>query len=97
MEKLTDWRGTPVDVGDIVVYASRQSSSIWMNEGEVVSIDWVETNWGRKEWKVGVKGTRESRRSWSNVKSREKTGKTVYPSTDRLTVIEKGDKNAETN
>lgn len=33
-----DWRGTPIKVGSVVVYPSRQSSSLWMSQGEVVSI-----------------------------------------------------------
>lgn len=34
---MKDWRGTPIAVGSIVVYPSRQGSSLWMSEGEVVA------------------------------------------------------------
>lgn len=35
---MTDWRGTSIKVGDIVVYPSRQGSHLWMTEGEVVEV-----------------------------------------------------------
>lgn len=38
MVEYKDWRGTPIEVGSIVVYPGRASSSMWMNEGEVVGL-----------------------------------------------------------
>lgn len=35
---MKDWRGTPIVNGSIVVYPSRQGSSLWMSEGEVVGL-----------------------------------------------------------
>lgn len=35
---MKDWRGTPIHLGAIVVYPSRQGSRLWMSEGEVVGI-----------------------------------------------------------
>lgn len=35
---MKDWRGTSIDIGSIVVYPSRQGSSLWMSEGEVVGL-----------------------------------------------------------
>lgn len=39
MAVMRDWRGTPINVGSTVVYPSRQGSTLWMNEGEVVRIE----------------------------------------------------------
>lgn len=36
--ELTDWRGTPVNVGDHVVYAVRHGSSLSITEGEIIDI-----------------------------------------------------------
>jgi hypothetical protein len=36
MSEHTDWRGTPIEIGCIVVYPGRASSSVWINEGVVV-------------------------------------------------------------
>ena len=35
---MKDWRGTTLKVGSRVVYPSRQGSSLWMSEAEVVSV-----------------------------------------------------------
>lgn len=71
-----DWRGTPITVGSTVVYPSRQGSSLWMNEGEVVSIDKLkEGAWqkGNASVRIGVKKKDSSR--------------TSYPDVERITVI----------
>lgn len=39
MAVVKDWRGKPIKVGSKVVYPSRQGSSLWMSEGEVVRIE----------------------------------------------------------
>jgi hypothetical protein len=36
--QIIDWRGTPIQVGALVVYPGRQSSSMWMVEAEVIEI-----------------------------------------------------------
>lgn len=34
-ENITDWRGTPINVGDHIVYPGRGSSALWMTESVV--------------------------------------------------------------
>lgn len=77
-----DWRGVPIEVGAVVVYPSRQSSTVWMNEGVVVSIEQVEDRWGRQQDKIGVRGLQASL-TWRP----EKTGRVAYPSPERITVV----------
>lgn len=36
---LRDWRGSEVNIGDTVVYPSREGSKMWMTEGEVVTVN----------------------------------------------------------
>jgi hypothetical protein len=40
-EPIVDWRGTPIQVGSVVVYPSRTGSSLWVNEGVVESVGWL--------------------------------------------------------
>lgn len=74
-----DWRGTPIEVGDTVVFPSRMSSSMWMSEGVVTAITEALplVNWEGKSFpqppKIAVKS--------------KKTNRTVYPAPDRITVI----------
>lgn len=44
-EKLTDWRGNEYGVGDIVLYATSQSSSVEMHEGTVLEIAEKKHSW----------------------------------------------------
>ena len=39
MNELRDFRGTPILVGSRILYPCRASSSVWMNEAEVKSIN----------------------------------------------------------
>lgn len=52
MAMVKDWRGKKIKVGATVVYPSRQSSYLWMNEGEVVSI---------KDGRIGVRKSGSTR------------------------------------
>ena len=81
-----DWRGTPIRVGSTVVYPSRQSSSTWMNEGIVVSLEQVDHPYrsGDKVWKIGVRGTREQH--YGSVAP--KGGRVAYPDPNRITVVD---------
>lgn len=55
---MKDWRGTRIKVGSAVVYPSRQGSSLWMNEGEVISVS---------EGRVGVRKKGSKRTSYPDV------------------------------
>lgn len=35
---MKDWRGTPIEVGSVIVYPGRHGSSHWVTEAEVVEI-----------------------------------------------------------
>ena len=85
---ITDWRGNEIKVGSVVVYPSRSGSSLWMNEGIVVSVeeDVPENSWSsRRVNKVGVKGLVEARPYGGNSL---KSGAIAYPHPRRLTVVE---------
>ena len=78
MTKLKDWRGTLMDIGCVVVYPTRQGSSMEIHEAQVVSVETVEGYRGDYT-KVGVRrlmgwGLRQKMR-------------TVYPLWERVTVI----------
>ncbi len=77
---MKDWRGTVIKVGAKVVYPSRQSSSLWMNEGIVESVE-VENGKDR----VGVRKTREARFGTSKKTSGSRV---AYPDSDRITVVQ---------
>lgn len=70
---MRDWRGTEIVAGSIVVYPSRQFSSMWITEGEVVEV---------KGGKVAV---RKNRSSADHKAAPSK--QLAYPSPQRLTVI----------
>jgi hypothetical protein len=42
MTDVKDWRGKPIEVGCVIVYATTASSSIYMNEAIVAEIDFVQ-------------------------------------------------------
>jgi hypothetical protein len=72
MEPLKDWRGVPMNVGDTVVYPVRQSSSMWMEEGEIIEISSVDKYYGPQP----------------QVKVRKKDGRiSTLTSLGRLTVV----------
>lgn len=83
-QQAHDWRGVPIEVGAVVVYPSRQSSSTWMNEGvvETVEVDRVVLS-GEVVWKIGVRGLSEQK--WG--RTAPKSGRIAYPRSDRLTVV----------
>lgn len=35
---FTDWRGTPIKPGSIIIYGTRSGSSLYVTEGEVVDV-----------------------------------------------------------
>lgn len=70
-----DWRGNVIMVGATVVYPSRQSSSLWMNEGRVVSIE----NDGKK---IGVQRV-STTAGWQKGEGE----RVSYPDPHRLTVV----------
>lgn len=55
MEELKDWRGKVINVGTAVVYPVRQSSSMWMEEGEVIEIKEADKPYGGTQTQVKVK------------------------------------------
>lgn len=81
MDVVTDWRGNEITVGAIVLYPSRQGSSLWMTEGEVVSVESAKSPRGRH--RVGVRATRHSR-AHSEKLTRSRV---AYPLPSRITVI----------
>lgn len=64
MTALLDWRGTPIEVGSIILYPGRHSSYQWMNEAKVLEINTV-TKWSR-EWHE-LKVERLNNNTWSKV------------------------------
>lgn len=78
---VTDWRGNRIVVGATVVYPSRTGSSLWMTEGEVVSVEAAKTSRGRA--RIGVRALSHSRANGEKlVRSR-----VAYPHPCRITVI----------
>ncbi len=68
-----DWRGNVITLGATVIYPTRQGSSLWMNEGKVVSIA-----------EDGAIGVMRSHTTWSWPGEGSKTS---YPDPGRLTVV----------
>jgi hypothetical protein len=90
--RMVDWRGQEIKVGDVVVYPVRQSSSVWMVEGEVVELhSLIEDRWkNRDEGQVptqvgGVTVIRKRASGWrgDDIKPDHK----VKVGLDRLTVV----------
>lgn len=81
-----DWRGTPIEVGSIIVYPGRHSSYLWMNEGEVLSLSTFE-EWGRTKPMLRVRRTREER--WD--RTHEVSGESTLTAVHRVTVVTKGE------
>lgn len=75
MSELTDWRGTPIEVGCHVVYPSRQYSNMWMTEGQVISI---------ADDEITVRKVRSS--AEKHLSSRA-ASQTARPSLARVTVV----------
>lgn len=46
LESYTDWLGNKIQVGDLIVYPGRQSSSLWMNHARVLEISERHTYYG---------------------------------------------------
>jgi len=65
--EMKDWRGTPITPGCIIVYPGRQSSHMWMVEGEVLEIfqDW---HWDRFVWTLRVQPLRQGTYGRTNKK-----------------------------
>lgn len=93
-----DWRGTPLEVGCTVVYASGSySGSITMTEGEVIAInDKPDKKNSRPEWKftlsVAVKGAAGRYSSWKNTEAKRaqaegKEKRQGVVAVDRVTVV----------
>lgn len=78
-----DWRGTEIKAGSIVVYPSRQSSSMWVNEGVVIDVDEVDER-GRRCLKGHVRKTREH--SYGSTKETP-DAKITSPDFSRVTVV----------
>ncbi len=68
---VKDWRGSVIMVGSTVAYPTRQSSSLWMNEGKVVSID---------DERIGVQRTHSTGQPGQGQKI-------SYPDVHRITVV----------
>jgi len=81
---VKDWRGTPIEVGALVVYPSRTGSSMWITEGQVVSVK--ESMGVTRDFSVGVRRIRSS----SSTQKRKylKRERVAYPDPSRITVIE---------
>lgn len=74
-EQVTDWRGTPIIPGALVIYGAPVGRSIAMVEAEVVGFT--------KSGRVNVKVIRRAYGSWGEMKE------VVHVGADRLTIVEK--------
>ena len=86
--QVKDWLGTEMGIGDTVIYPSRQSSSLWVNEGKIVSLEMIDPpylyNKGTKVPQVGILRSRSS--GW---RGKDPGKKVSYPDVGRITVIKK--------
>lgn len=83
---LTDWRGNEYGVGDTIVYATSQSSTVTMNEAEVVEI--IPTPDKRQPAKLKVRVT-NSTSGWRLTRASAKEKLTTLTSVERVTKMEK--------
>lgn len=90
MTAIKDWRGTPIEVGDVILYAVKHSTWVEVNEAIVKSVGEEESEWHTKpipvvrcEWQTSSYsyrpgGTRfSSERMIKNVKLTNFEGLTV--------------------
>jgi hypothetical protein len=80
---LTDWRGTPLEVGSTVVYSSGEKFWKHQVEAEVIELDVATTGYGRKG--ARVKALRRSEPA--NDSGFYSTGRAVNIAYNRMTVI----------
>jgi hypothetical protein len=49
---VKDFRGTEIEVGDIVVYPGTASSSCWLTEAEVLGLEMMKGSYGRPDYET---------------------------------------------
>lgn len=90
---ITDWLGTEIKPGSVIVYPGRQGSSMWMNRAKVTSVfayevmQWDYSGWPRERvavQKVGLFVYVEQRNYTGDVVGTRKVKLTVL---DRVTVV----------
>jgi hypothetical protein len=45
MKEIKDWRGTPIEVGDVILYAVKHSTSVEVNEAIVSEVGYKAPAW----------------------------------------------------
>ena len=94
MAEHTDWRGTPIRVGDIIVYPTSASSSVTMHEARVAEIEEIITQkrLPTGEWSdfpqpiLWVEHLREH--TWAATRTETRERLTKLTRVDRVTVME---------
>lgn len=54
MSEIKDWRGTPIEVGDVILYAVKHSTSVEVNEAIVKEVKMEELSYSTRKHPVVV-------------------------------------------
>lgn len=65
MPELTDWRGTKIEVGDLILYAVKHSTSVEVNEGIVSGFGTGQVWYGDNKPTILVDWVRSSEGDWA--------------------------------
>lgn len=72
MDKVVkDALGNEIEIGDIITYPGRQSSSMWLNYAVVIGIEWTTGPWRTSEEIPVLKAVRvEEEMRWATINSK---------------------------